>query len=119
MRVESVTEHPGVNDKTNDPDESRPPASPASISRDVRIQNKYGLHARPAMQFVDVANRFQSTVTVHKGSQSVNGKSIMEMMLLAATKGTVLRVEAFGEDAEDMLDALAELVDRKFDENDE
>lgn len=82
----------------------------------VTIQNRLGLHARPAMAFVDVANGFASDIRVNKGEQDVDGKSIMQMMMLAATQGTKLVVRAKGADADAALIALAELVDRKFDE---
>ncbi len=82
----------------------------------VTIQNQLGLHARPAMAFVDLANRFQSEISVSKGAQTVDGKSIMQMMMLAATKGTKLEIDAEGTDAEQATNQLAELVNRKFDE---
>ena len=83
----------------------------------VTIQNKLGLHARPAMSFVDIANSFASQITVKKGPQSVDGKSIMQMLMLAATQGTQLQIEATGADAPQALEALRALVvDRKFDE---
>jgi phosphocarrier protein len=69
-------------------------------SRDIIVSNKLGLHARPAMQFVDLANTFQSNVTVHKLGEEpgvADGKSVMQMIILAATEGTKLRVEADGE----------------------
>lgn len=86
------------------------------MDRQVTIQNKLGLHARPAMQFVDVANQFQSGVKVCKGDQVVDGKSIMQMMMLAATAGTVLKVVAEGEDALKALDALEQLINARFGE---
>jgi phosphocarrier protein HPr len=82
----------------------------------VTIQNRLGLHARPAMSFVDVANGFTSEVQVHKGAQVVDGKSIMQMMMLAATQGTELTIAAKGPDAPAALAALRALIDRKFDE---
>jgi len=82
----------------------------------VTIQNRLGLHARPAMAFVDTANNFTSEVKVKKGSQAVDGKSIMQMMMLAATQGTELEIVADGDDAGDAVAALVALVDRKFDE---
>ena len=82
----------------------------------VVIGNSLGLHARPAMSFVDTANRFAADVRVKKGSQSVDGKSIMQMMMLAATQGTQLRIEAEGDDAEDAIAALCELVESNFGE---
>jgi len=86
-------------------------------TREVKIVNRLGLHARPAMQFVETANRFLCHVLVHKGEQKVSGKSLMEMMMLAATRGTVLRLEAEGEDAEKCLEALARLIHEKFHED--
>lgn len=82
----------------------------------VVIKNRLGLHARPAMSFVDVANSFSSDIQVSKGSQVVDGKSIMQMMMLAATQGTELQIHASGGDAAKALEALTALVDRKFDE---
>jgi len=84
--------------------------------QEVVIGNRQGLHARPATQFVETANRYASRVTVFKGNTRVNGKSVMEMMLLDAEQGTTLRIEAEGEDAEECLAALAKIV-RHFDEN--
>ena len=83
---------------------------------EVAIQNRLGLHARPAMMFVEAASNYSSQITVHKGSQSVDGKSIMQMMMLAATQGTRLRITAQGSDAEEAIAALTQLVDSKFDE---
>lgn len=86
------------------------------MDRQVTIQNKLGLHARPAMQFVDVANQFQSAIKVWKGDQNVDGKSIMQMMMLAATAGTPLKIVAEGDDAEKALNALEQLINGKFGE---
>lgn len=83
----------------------------------VTIQNQLGLHARPAMAFVDLANRFQSEIQVSKGAQTVDGKSIMQMMMLAATQGTKLEIHATGTDAQQATSELADLVNRKFDED--
>lgn len=82
----------------------------------VIIANKLGLHARPAMTFVDTASRFKSNVIVAKGSQSVDGKSIMQLMMLAATEGTQLVIKAEGHDATEAIDTLRELIENKFDE---
>ena len=71
------------------------------------------------MAFVDVANRFKSRVTVIKGGDEpaeADGKSIMDMIILAATEGTVLRIETDGADANEALQQLVELFERKFDE---
>ncbi len=83
----------------------------------VQIKNEEGLHMRPAMQFVDLANRYQSTLTVSDGKQSVDGKSIMQMSMLAAICGTTLQLRAEGKDAQEAIKALQELVEvRVFDE---
>ena len=84
---------------------------------EVEIKNAEGLHMRPAMQFVDVANRFDSDVTVSNNETDVDGKSIMQMSMLAATCGTRLRIKAEGPDGQDAINALRELVEEKhFDE---
>jgi phosphocarrier protein len=80
------------------------------------VVNKLGLHARPAMTFVDVAMTFQSAVVVRKGDAQVDGKSIMEMMMLAASRGSELEITARGPDAERACAALKKLVDAGFDE---
>ncbi|MBY0309067.1 MAG: HPr family phosphocarrier protein [Phycisphaerales bacterium] len=82
----------------------------------VKIVNRLGLHARPAMVFVDAANLFKSAVTVRRDEQEVDGKSIMMMMLLAATQGTALEIVAEGEDAQECVERLAALVAAGFDE---
>ena len=83
----------------------------------VEVKNAEGLHMRPAMQFVDVANRFKSDITVSNAENIVVGKSIMQMSMLAATCGTKLNIKTEGVDAEEALDALRELVeDKHFDE---
>ena len=90
-----------------------------TASRDIFVSNELGLHARPAMQFVDVANQFASTVKVLKGGEEpaeADGKSVMQMIILAATKGTPLRIEAEGEDAEEAVKKLVELFESKFGE---
>ncbi len=83
----------------------------------VTIVNSLGLHARPAMAFVDTASRFKSTVRVRKGDDDVDGKSIMEIMMLAATKGTSLELFIDGDDAKPCADELIALVARGFDED--
>ncbi|MDD5327347.1 MAG: HPr family phosphocarrier protein [Phycisphaerae bacterium] len=84
---------------------------------EVEIKNAEGLHMRPAMKFVDVANRFGCDVTVSNNENKVDGKSIMQMSMLAATCGTRLKIRTEGEDAQQAIDALRELVEVKhFDE---
>jgi len=83
----------------------------------VEIKNADGLHMRPAMQFVDVANKFDCDIIVSNGENTVDGKSIMQMTMLAATCGTKLMIKAEGADAQIAIDALRELVEKKhFDE---
>ncbi len=84
---------------------------------EVEIKNADGLHMRPAMQFVDVANRFQCDITVSNIENSVDGKSIMQMSMLAATHGTKLKIKAEGSDAQQAVNALQRLVEESmFDE---
>lgn len=88
-----------------------------SVSRELTVANRLGIHARPAAMFVRIASRFHSEILVEKDGERINGKSIMGLMMLAAGPGCRLRLEATGEDALDALRALEELVMvRKFDE---
>ncbi len=83
----------------------------------VQIKNADGLHMRPAMQFVDVANQFECDITVSNDENDVDGKSIMQMSMLAATCGTKLKIKAQGDDAKEAVVALQDLVEEKhFDE---
>ena len=84
------------------------------LKREVTILNHQGMHARPAMQIVETSSRFNSKIRVRKGDNRVNAKSIMEVMTLEATQGTLLVFEADGDDASQALDALAKLVTDKF-----
>ncbi len=81
------------------------------------IVNQLGLHARPAAEFVKVAGRFRSSVTVSKDGMEVNGKSIMGMMMLAAEKGSSLSLRAEGDDAPDAIAALEALIAAGFGED--
>jgi len=90
-------------------------------SRDIVVSNKLGLHARPAMQFVDVANGFSSDIKVTKFGDEpgeADGKSVMQMIILAATEGTRMRIDAEGADADQAVKSLAELFEKKFGEED-
>jgi phosphocarrier protein len=90
-----------------------------TASRDIIVTNRRGLHARPAMEFVDTANQFNSKVTVSKGGDEpvqADGKSVMEMVILEATEGTRLTILAEGEDAETAVEKLAKLFVDKFGE---
>ena len=83
---------------------------------EVQIVNKYGLHARPAAEFVKLANRFNSSVWIGKEDVQVSGKSIMGVMMLAAECGSTVRIRAAGDDAREAVDALVALVTDRFGE---
>ena len=85
--------------------------------RTVQVRNKFGLHARPAAEFVKLANQFKSEIMVRKFDLEVNGKSIMGMMMLAAECGVEITVRASGPDAEDAVGELVRLVERGFGED--
>lgn len=87
------------------------------VSADVRVKNRLGLHARPAMSVVDVASGFASDVFLVKDGQRVDAKSIMHLMMLAAAQGTRMRVEAVGEDAPAAVAAIGALFEAGFGEN--
>jgi phosphocarrier protein len=89
----------------------------AVIEREVAIVNPLGLHARPAAEFVKLAGRFQSSISVRKNDMEVNGKSIMGMMMLAAEQGSRVTIRAEGQDAQAALEALAALVAAGFGES--
>ncbi|HUP53293.1 MAG TPA: HPr family phosphocarrier protein [Longimicrobiales bacterium] len=89
---------------------------PMSVQREVEIVNRAGMHARPAAEFVKTAGRFSSEIRVEKDGLEVNGKSIMGVLMLAAERGSRLRLSARGADAEDAVDALSDLVGRGFEE---
>jgi phosphocarrier protein len=87
-----------------------------TASADVKITNRLGLHARPAMALVDTASAYACDVKLAKGSQVVDAKSIMQLMMLAATQGTQLTVTADGDDADEAVKAIESLIASKFDE---
>ena len=88
----------------------------ATHTKELLVQNKMGIHARPAAMIVRVTNKFKSEVFVEKDEEQVNGKSIMGLMMLAAAKGTKVKFIATGEDAAQMLVELELLFGKKFDE---
>ena len=89
-----------------------------TASAKVVIANRLGLHARPAMVFVEAAMKFKAEITVRRTDQdeTIDGKSIMQMMMLAATQGTELEIVARNEDCDDAVNELVELVKNKFQE---
>ena len=86
------------------------------VEKTVIITNRVGLHARPATLFVQEAARFQSRIQVQVGEKSANAKSILGVLTLGALRGTTLRIQADGEDAEAAVQTLVSLVERRFDE---
>lgn len=87
------------------------------LSKTFMIQNKFGLHARPSASFVQTATRYRSQIKVEKDGQVADGKSILDLMTLAAAFGTSITVKADGEDAQDALRALGALIDGRFGED--
>jgi phosphocarrier protein HPr len=89
----------------------------AVCEMEVEIKNVQGFHMRPAMMFVDVSNKYKSKITVTNGKISADGKSIMQMCMLAAPCGNKFKIKAEGNDAENAAEALKDLVEsRHFDE---
>jgi phosphocarrier protein len=85
-------------------------------SRTVTVVNQLGLHARAAAKFVHLATRFESQIRVVRDAKVMDGKSIMGILLLAAARGTTIRVEAVGADEQAAVEALAQLVESGFGE---
>ena len=84
------------------------------MEQEFTISNPEGLHARPAAKFVKLSNRFESNIWVRRDDEEVNGKSIMGLMMLAAEQGATILVSAEGNDAEDALRQLGELIQSGF-----
>lgn len=89
---------------------------PDKLSKEFKIRNVLGLHARAAAQFVKIASRYRSEIKVLKNSQEVDGKSIMGILMLAAAKGSAVRITTEGEDALEALEELGSLIENKFNE---
>jgi phosphocarrier protein len=91
----------------------------ASVDQEqtIHVRNKFGLHARPAAEFVKLASRFQADVWVRKQDLEVNGKSIMGMMMLAAEYGSEITIRATGTDAVEAVRDLVSLVEGRFGED--
>ena len=86
------------------------------LDKTVTIRNKLGLHARAAVKFVNLANRFGASVKIVKDGDEIDGKSILGILTLAATQGTSIRLVVSGKDEEAALAALVELIANRFDE---
>ncbi|MBI9015743.1 MAG: HPr family phosphocarrier protein [Phycisphaerae bacterium] len=83
------------------------------IVKEVQVLIEEGLHMRPAMQLVECANKYDSSVSLSNGKTEVDGKSIMQVTMLAATKGTMLTLSASGSDAHQQVEALALIIEDK------
>ncbi len=86
------------------------------LDKTVAIRNKLGLHARAAVKFVNLANRFGASVKIVKDGDEIDGKSILGILTLAATQGTSIRLVVSGKDEEAAMAALVELIANRFDE---
>ncbi|MGE3181288.1 MAG: HPr family phosphocarrier protein [Phycisphaerae bacterium] len=85
--------------------------------REIRIQNKEGLHFRPIMQLVDLMQKYKSEIRVQCEDRTADGRSPMELLMLVATQGSQIEVVASGEDARSAVDAVATLIESGFGEN--
>lgn len=84
------------------------------LKKKITIKNKLGMHARAAVKFVNMANRFSSTVRIEKNGNEIDGKSILGILTLAAIQGTEIIIKVSGRDEDRALKALVELIDSKF-----
>jgi phosphocarrier protein len=84
------------------------------VTKEIAIQNRLGLHARPSAMFVKTCNRFRCEIWVEKDGERVNGKSIMGLMMLAAGLGSQLRITCEGEDEEQAMQEIEKLIAGKF-----
>jgi len=86
------------------------------LEKSITIKNKLGLHARAAVKFVNMANRFGASVKIVKDGNEIDGKSILGILTLAATQGTEILLLVAGKDEDSALKALADLINNRFDE---
>ncbi|GEP09151.1 HPr family phosphocarrier protein [Methylobacterium gnaphalii] len=98
-------------------DDAAPDVPEGGFVRSMPIINRRGLHARASAKFVQMVERFSSTVTVTRAGETVGGRSIMGLLTLGAAQGTSIYVTAIGEDAEAALDAIEELLATRFGED--
>ena len=87
----------------------------ALVKKKLIVKNKQGLHARPAALFVQIANKYDSRITVSRGEEEVNGKSIMGILMLGAEKGSSIFIEADGADAQTAIEELSKIITSKED----
>jgi phosphocarrier protein HPr len=93
--------------------------SKSKVEGKFRIANSVGLHLRPARMLANLTNKFESDIFIKKDSEEVNGKSIMGIITLAASKGSLLKITAIGPDAQEAVEAIGKLIESKFGEEDE
>jgi len=105
---------PGADPSTGD----TPPLREGAVVRVLTICNKKGLHARASARFVQTVEKFDADVRVMRGGEVVGGTSIMGLMMLAASPGTTITVEATGKEAAEVIEALAALIESRFGEQD-
>ncbi len=91
-------------------------AAGSVMTKELRVSNKQGLHARPAAEFVKIANQFSCDIFVERAGQKINGKSITGLMMLAAGPGSILTIHAQGQDATQAIAELETLIERRFGE---
>lgn len=84
------------------------------LKKRITIKNKLGMHARAAVKFVNLANRFSSSVRIEKNGNEIDGKSILGILTLAAVQGTEITIKVSGKDEDRALRALVDLIDNKF-----
>ena len=87
------------------------------VTKELTIINKLGIHARPAAQFVKLASKFDADIVVEKDGEEVDGKSILGLMMLAVGHGSKITITADGKDEQEALNALEDLISRKFEED--
>jgi phosphocarrier protein HPr len=98
--------------------EGEPPIDVGAVVRIFSIRNKKGLHARAAAKFVQTVEKYDAKVCVTRGGETVGGTSIMGLLMLAASPGTSITVEAIGKEAAEVIEALSALIDTRFGEKD-
>ncbi len=86
------------------------------VESELEIKNSLGLHARPASLFVQLASTYESEIVVAKDGEEVNGKSLMGLLMLSAAQGSIIKISATGNDGEEAIAALSDLINRKFEE---
>ena len=105
-------------ERGNEPAPEGAPASEGVVVRKLVICNRKGLHARASAKFVQTVEKFDADVRVTRGGETVGGTSIMGLMMLAAASGSAISVEATGKQAAEVIDALSELINSRFGEDD-